>query len=292
MESGLTDYLETSTSSSFDSDNSRRVLASSVVQLIARFRLSVDLTSRAILMMRNMAKDGKGGDSLKHAPARRLRVISSQVRTRAEPCSIEHRDAVNIAAGEGVDEVITRLIDINKKHWGKIDPEKVDINCLNKPMPPIVRGSILAFFDQIENQLTSSDGYSVAEHLPGPMSDMGNGKTYSDVKEILAMMMKATNEGYNHMVWVDLQDKYCKGSRIANFVLPVISFQRNNARAPILTNHVILSDPDDCARIAKDHVKKMPDQGLFLHNGVLSQIDNDRYFVSRADMRDCISWVP
>ena len=158
-------------------------------------------------------------------------------------------------------EVIQNLRDINKSHWGGLDPTKVDINKLNQPVPPIVRGSILAFFDQLKNELVRPNGYNVSDHLPGPLNDCGEGKSYRDVKEVLAIIMKHTNEGSNHTFWEEMQNKYCGGSRIANFVLPVISFVRNNKRPPVLTNHVILSNPKDCERIARVHVKKMPDQG-------------------------------
>ena len=195
------------------------------------------------------------------------------------------RNATNAASrtSQG-NNIVMNIQGLPMTHWGKIDPATVDINKLNQPIPPIVRGSILAFFDQLENRLTGFDGYCIADHLPGPLKDIGQGKTYNDVKDILAMIMRATNEGYNHVVWNDMQDKYCDGSRLANFVLPVISWVRNNTRAPILTNHVILSHPADCERIARVHVKKMPDQGLFLHTGVLTQLDNERWKDQRAHL--------
>ena len=181
-------------------------------------------------------------------------------------------------------DVIQSLKDINTTHWGGLDPSKVDINKLNQPVPPIVRGSILAFFDQLNNKLVGTDRYNVSDHLPGPLNDCGPGKTYRDVKEVLAIIMKHTNEGSNHTYWEEMQGRYCQGSRIANFVLPVISFVRNNTRAPVLTNHVILSNPKDCERIARVHVQKMPDQGLFLHTGVLTQLDNKRWKDQRAHL--------
>lgn len=65
-------------------------------------------------------------------------------------------------------------------------------------------------------------------------------------------------------------------------MIPYISFTRFNANPPKLTNLVILSHPEDCARIARDHVKKMPDQGLFLGDGVLSTTDNDSWREQRS----------
>ena len=188
------------------------------------------------------------------------------------------------SVSQQVRSVITDINNINRKHWAGVDPTKVDVNQLNVPMPPIVRGNILAFFDQIENQLVSEDGYNLSEHLPGPMNDIGAGKKYADVKAILAQIMRHTNAGTNHMLWMDFQNNYCNQNGVANFVQPVISFTRNNTRKPILTNHVILSDPEDCERIARMHVQKMPDQSLFLHTGVLTQLDNDRWKAQRSHL--------
>ena len=63
----------------------------------------------------------------------------------------------------------------------------------------------------------------------------------------------------------------------ANFVIPVVSFTQFNAKAPTLTNMVIISNPKDSSRIARMHVTKMPDQSVFLGNGVLSTTDNDHW---------------
>ncbi len=215
---------------------------------------------------------------------RRIAILTKQLITPSETASVtKKKEAVN-SVSQQVRSVITDINNINRKHWAGVDPTKVDVNQLNVPMPPIVRGNILAFFDQIENQLVSEDGYNLSEHLPGPMNDIGARKKYADVKAILAQIMRHTNAGTNHMLWMDFQNNYCNQNGVANFVQPVISFTRNNTRKPILTNHVILSDPEDCERIARMHVQKMPDQSLFLHTGVLTQLDNDRWKAQRSHL--------
>ena len=215
---------------------------------------------------------------------RRIAILTKQLITPSETASVtKKKEAVN-SVSQQVRSVITDINNINRKHWAGVDPTKVDVNQLNVPMPPIVRGNILAFFDQIENQLVSEDGYNLSEHLPGPMNDIGAGKKYADVKAILAQIMRHTNAGTNHILWMDFQNNYCNQNGVANFVQPVISFTRNNTRKPILTNHVILSDPEDCERIARMHVQKMPDQSLFLHTGVLTQLDNDRWKAQRSHL--------
>lgn len=89
-------------------------------------------------------------------------------------------------------------------------------------------------------------------------------------------------QGLSHVKWEELQDRYCAGDRTANVVVPYISFTRFNANPPKLTNMVILSDPVDCERIAKNHVQKMPDQALFLGGGVLSTTDNAAWREQRS----------
>ena len=44
----------------------------------------------------------------------------------------------------------------------------------------------------------------------------------------------------------------------------------------VVANLVMLADPEDCARITRLHVKKMPDQAIFLGDAVLSVTDNER----------------
>ena len=139
---------------------------------------------------------------------RRIAILTKQLITPSETASVtKKKEAVN-SVSQQVRSVITDINNINRKHWAGVDPTKVDVNQLNVPMPPIVRGNILAFFDQIENQLVSEDGYNLSEHLPGPMNDIGMGKKYADVKAILAQIMRHTNAGTNHMLWMDFQNNY------------------------------------------------------------------------------------
>ena len=165
--------------------------------------------------------------------------------------------------------------------WQGVDPSKIDIR-KKKMLHPLVRGRILEFFDQIED-IRALGGVNLSDVLPGPTRDR---KRYDHVKELLREIQHADNNGYNHTYWESIQDRYCNGDRTANIVIPVISFVRGNVRPPILTNKIILSHPDDCRRIARAHVQKMPDQTLFLHSGVLSQIDNERWMRQRGHLNE------
>lgn len=144
---------------------------------------------------------------------------------------------------------------------------------------PMIRGRILEKIDELQDARRGKGGYDVSDHLPGPTND----RRY-DIKTLLREIQKVDNNGSNHMYWQKMQDRYCGGDRIANFVLPVISFSRTEP--PILANKIVLSHPDDCSRIARTHVQKMPDQTIFLHTGVLSQIDNERWRRQRGHLNE------
>eukprot|EP00949_MAST-11_sp_MAST-11-sp1_P000927 g927.t1 len=181
------------------------------------------------------------------------------------------------------------LDDVQRKAWQGVDPLKVDINEPGTLLPPVVRGKILHFFDQIADK-RSIDGHDVSQHLPGPSPhDIGKGKRYGDIKEFLRDMSRADNDGSNHTMWHEMQKRYCASEpdpSLANICIPVISFSRRNERPPILTNKIILSHPDDCERIARTHVKKMPDQAIFLGPGVLSQVHVERWREQRAHLSE------
>ena len=167
-------------------------------------------------------------DSKHTKTTRRLATLIKQV-APSETASVQQASKKRAdSMKQTVQSVITDINNINRKHWDGVDPSKVDINALDTPMPPIVRGSILAFFDQLENKLVAEDGYNLSKQLPGPMLDVGEGKKYENIQALLAEIMEHTNNGSNHMLWKSYQRKYCNNSGIANFVQPVISFVRNN----------------------------------------------------------------
>ena len=142
-------------------------------------------------------------------------------------------------------------------------------------LPCSLAPDILRYFDQLHDR-SAIDGYDCAAHLPGPLSELGSAR-YPSKKEILQEMAAAGVHGLSHLKWDELQRRYCGGDSTANVVVPTISFSRFNREPPKLTNLVLLSDPEDCERIARNHVTKMPDQSLFLGDGVLSTTDNSSW---------------
>jgi len=167
--------------------------------------------------------------------------------------------------------------------WEQRDPSeeamaKADIN-RKGPLHVKMRANILEYWDQLDDE-SAIDGYDCANHLPGPHSEIG--RRYPSKREILREMAAAGVLGLSHVKWEELQQRYCEGNHTANVVVPYISFTRFNRSPPKLTNLVLLSDPADCARIARDHVKKMPDQALFLGGGVLSTTDTASWRAQRS----------
>ena len=51
-------------------------------------------------------------------------------------------------------------------------------------------------------------GYNVADHLPGPTTEIGAGLRYPSKKEIIAEMATAGVTGKAHLKWSELQDRY------------------------------------------------------------------------------------
>lgn len=62
--------------------------------------------------------------------------------------------------------------------------------------------------------------------------------------------------GTNHSQWMDWQEAYGDAGLQSNIVVPHVANERSAGLW--LTEKVLLSDPDDCLRIARVHTQKMP----------------------------------
>eukprot|EP00040_Diaphanoeca_grandis_P032792 m.199562 g.199562 ORF g.199562 m.199562 type:complete len:559 (+) comp32739_c0_seq1:37-1713(+) len=160
------------------------------------------------------------------------------------------------------------------EEWGD---KKIDVN---RPgfLDMEIRTNILHYYDQILD-VSRVDGYDIADHLPGPLSDVGN--KYESKKDVFLQLTDPATEGKMHIEWTNVQNTYCGGDSTANFVLPHLSLVPMNKRPPLITNMVVLCHPEDCQRIANTHVKKNPDYTNFLGTGVLSTLDNNAWKAQR-----------
>ena len=72
------------------------------------------------------------------------------------------------------------------------------------------------------------------------------------------------------------------GRMSANIVVPLIAIDGKPGEIPYISWLVIIQDPDDAARLARDHVRKTNGYAsTFLRNGVLSTADNSLWAKQR-----------
>mmetsp|Transcript_3323 Transcript_3323/g.8034 ORF Transcript_3323/g.8034 Transcript_3323/m.8034 type:complete len:545 (+) Transcript_3323:2-1636(+) len=155
----------------------------------------------------------------------------------------------------------------------------VDITMPGMPLNPLVRAAILQdpYYQQLQDDIT---GGVLPTVLPGPL------QSSADLRTILREVAAAGLAGTSHRKWQEIQQKYCNGDPAANFVIPVVSFSFMNVRPPKITSLVVLADPHDCVRIARSHVKKMPDQANLLGFGVLSTTNNEDWQAQRQHLNE------
>ena len=114
---------------------------------------------------------------------------------------------------------------------------------------------------------TTLEGPNPSDVLPGPLVDR-------DRDEVLIEIAKATEEGTNHSQWMEWQERYGDAGLNSNIVVPHLARERGAKPMAWLTQKVLLSDPDDCIRIARAHTQKEPNFQLFMGDSVISATDN------------------
>mmetsp|Transcript_6265 Transcript_6265/g.8227 ORF Transcript_6265/g.8227 Transcript_6265/m.8227 type:complete len:392 (+) Transcript_6265:44-1219(+) len=124
--------------------------------------------------------------------------------------------------------------------------------------------------------------YNVADHLAGPLQDK---ERYPDGwADVFLDFRQWQLVGENHIGIVEYQKRYGgKAGMSANIVLPSISIgrvgDRNSGRRglPLITQEVIVSNPEDARRIARLHVKKQPNFTPLFYNSIISTTDNPEW---------------
>jgi cytochrome P450 len=120
---------------------------------------------------------------------------------------------------------------------------------------------------------TAEADYVVSEHLPGPLQD-------KDREEVLKEIQAAG--GQSHVQWMQWQEQYGDAGLNSNIVIPHIA--RERSAGEWLTEKVILSDPEDCVRIARTHTQKEPNFQMFMGDSVISAVDNKAWREQRNHM--------
>jgi cytochrome P450 len=120
---------------------------------------------------------------------------------------------------------------------------------------------------------TAEADYVVSEHLPGPLADKSR-------EEVLAEIAAAG--GQSHVQWMEWQEQYGDDGLNSNIVVPHIASER--FAGTWLTEKVILSNPEDCVRIARTHTQKEPNFQMFMGDSVISAVDNNAWKEQRNHM--------
>mmetsp|Transcript_19364 Transcript_19364/g.25226 ORF Transcript_19364/g.25226 Transcript_19364/m.25226 type:complete len:575 (+) Transcript_19364:164-1888(+) len=130
--------------------------------------------------------------------------------------------------------------------------------------------------------------YNVAEHLPGPLQDKiryPNGwiDAFLDLK-------RAQEAGENHIKYAEYQQRYGEQGLLSNIVVPQLLIKRKGPRnsgkrdIPIVTQQIIIGDPEDARRIGRVHVTKSPNFTPFLFNSIISTTDDDEWHEMREHL--------
>ena len=118
---------------------------------------------------------------------------------------------------------------------------------------------------KIPDETTNADGFKASDVLPGPLQDR-------DRTELLLEIFQAEAAGTNHSQWMEWQETYGDAGLSSNIVIPHLA--RDRQKGMWLMEKVMLSDPDDCIRIARAHTQKQPNFQLFMGDSVISATDN------------------
>lgn len=121
------------------------------------------------------------------------------------------------------------------------------------------------------------DGYKISDHLPGPLSEHSR-------EELLVELEKTNGAGTNHSQWMEWAEKYGDAGYSSNIVVPHLA--RERGQKAWLCEKVLLSDPDDCVRIARAHTQKEPNFQLFMGDSVISATDNTVWQAQRNHMTE------
>jgi cytochrome P450 len=120
---------------------------------------------------------------------------------------------------------------------------------------------------------TADAEYVVSEHLPGPLQEKSR-------EELLIDIAKAG--GQSHVQWMEWQEAYGDNGLSSNIVVPHLA--RDRFQGAWITEKVLLSDPEDCIRIARTHTQKEPNFQMFMGDSVISAVDNNAWKDQRNHM--------
>ena len=131
-------------------------------------------------------------------------------------------------------------------------------------------------------QLPEED-LALSEKLAGPLQHMSWEDCFSE-------FTKATLLGSIHLKIAEWQRKFGGDDQLAaNIVIPGLMVERSPPERGRLTPprpilEVIISNPEDCARIARVHVKKQPNFTPTTYDSIISTVNNAHWKTQREDL--------
>lgn len=152
-----------------------------------------------------------------------------------------------------------------------------------KSADPLADEGFLQQALEFVSQMHMEDEHDLAKKLAGPLQHM----SWDDC---FAEFTKATLLGSIHLTIAEWQKKFGGEQQLAaNIVIPGIMVQRAQVeRGPITPPRpiveVIISNPEDAARIARVHVKKQPNFTPTTWDSVISTVDNSKWKIQREDL--------
>jgi cytochrome P450 len=170
-----------------------------------------------------------------------------------------------------------------------------DLHKLKKPIFNKVteqQNKTMQFLSMLEfSEENQKIGMELLKVLPSPMKDPQLIREYPDFRTRMHRIIVNGNRfgvGTNNIYSVEMSKKYGKKWG-TNVLLPFPLAKRDSL--PELTWMVLINNNEDCARLARTHVKKSSlYDGTFLRDGVLSTTNNELWKLQRNHVVD--SFLP
>lgn len=164
----------------------------------------------------------------------------------------------------------------SSERFGNIQVESTSGNdTVNSSSLPGVQG-VMGLLEMLENRISEPERQALANAIPGPVRELG------DDGAILAVQRAARN-GHLHEFWLNWSKRAGNGNPGTNILFPTAVIPKGSL--PYIDYMLVISHPDDCARMARLHVRKAETYGIaFLGDGVLATRDVDHWREQREHL--------
>ena len=132
--------------------------------------------------------------------------------------------------------------------------------------------------DKLISKYDKKSNKALYEILNSPVKNYNN-----EYLEILKNIETQSKIGKDHLLFYNYQKHFGNGLS-DNIIVPYLDI--NNF---VLTDLILLSNKDDCERIAKKHIKKMPNFKPLLYDSIISTTDINHWKNQRLDLVQAFS---